>query len=128
MEIRKTKINFQDSRGVIRDLIVGVPIDSITLVTFNRDAIRGNHFHTETVQHDYIIKGKILCRQQSAGGKIEEAILVEGDVVTHPAGVRHAFKALEDAAMISCTHGPRQGMDFEKDTTRLSENDKLIKE
>ncbi|OHA18460.1 MAG: hypothetical protein A2664_00765 [Candidatus Taylorbacteria bacterium RIFCSPHIGHO2_01_FULL_46_22b] len=127
MNIVKTKINHTDARGFIKDILTGVPVDAITLVTFTKGAVRGNHYHNQTVQHDYIVKGSMICRQQKEkGGSIDEAILVAGDVVTHPAGTRHAFKALEEAEMLSCTHGPRQGENFESDVVRLTGEEKLI--
>lgn len=128
MKIAKTIINFEDERGVIRDVLIGTTVDAITYLTFKKGAVRGNHYHERSVQHDYILSGSILCRVQSGSGQmIEEAVLVPGDVITHVAGSRHAFKALEDSAMLSCTHGPRQGESFENDVVRLSGDEKLIK-
>lgn len=127
MKIVKTEINFQDERGIIRDLIVGEVIDSVTFITTKREGVRGNHYHKKTKQYDYIMEGSFLCRSRiGSGDKIEENIVRTGDVVIFEPGESHAYKALEDASFLSCTSGPRRGKDFEKDTYRLSGNDVLI--
>lgn len=127
MNIKKTKINFEDSRGIIRDMLTHTNIDAMTYITFTKDAVRGNHYHNKTMQYDYIISGKLICRtKDGADGIVEESIVEEGDLITHQCPVWHAYKALEDSVMISSTLGPRQGDEYEEDTFRLSDKDKLF--
>jgi len=127
MKIVKTKINFEDDRGMIRDVMTYTSVDAITYITFAKNAVRGNHYHNKTIQYDYIISGRLICRTKEAeNGEVEEVVVEAGDFITHPFPVRHAYKALEEAVMISCTNGPRQGDKYEEDTIRLLPEQKLF--
>lgn len=127
MNIKRTKINFEDARGVIRDMATHTNIDAMTYITFTKDAVRGNHYHKQTMQYDYIISGKLICRtKEGENGKVEESVVEAGDLITHTPPVWHAYKAIEDSVMISSTLGPRQGDEYEEDTFRLSDEDKLF--
>jgi quercetin dioxygenase-like cupin family protein len=124
MWIKKTKINFKDARGEIRDILTHKDVDAITYITCTKGSVRGNHYHKKTEQFDYIISGKFACYTAKVGtkgvlGKISKKVLKTGDLAYHPAKEAHAFKALEDSVFISMTKGPRKGNDFEKDTVRL---------
>lgn len=127
MKASKTKVNFKDHRGEIRDIITHTPVDAVTWITCTKGAIRGNHYHKKTVQYDYIVSGSMLCISKAMpSGKKTKKILKAGDVAYHPAMEAHAFQALEDnTVFISLTKGPRNGGDYEKDTIRLT--DPLIK-
>ena len=127
MKITKTVVNHQDERGIIRDIMTHTDVDAITLVTIAPGAVRGNHYHDRTMQYDYIIAGKALCRaRNNESGEIEEATVEAGDFIIHPAGNAHAYQGIEDVTMISATHGPRQGDQYEDDTFRLAADEKLI--
>jgi len=107
--------SFVDDRGKIQDLITG-PIDSVTMIRTVKDAVRGNHFHSETIQWTYILSG---CLQVSHAG--QERIAVAGEMVVEEPGVPHAWKAIADTVCLVFTRGPRSGTDYESDTTRLDE-------
>jgi len=127
MNIKKTQVNFEDERGMIRDMMTHTSVDAMTYITFSKDAVRGNHYHNKTMQYDYIISGKLICRtRENENGEIEEALVEAGDLITHPWPVWHAYKALEDSVMISSTLGPRQGDEYENDTVRLTDDKKLF--
>ena len=57
---KKLKNNFKDKRGKIVDIFIKSPKDHCTLVTFNKNAIRGNHFHKKSIQYSFIISGKLI--------------------------------------------------------------------
>lgn len=121
MKIIKTKINAQDKRGIIRDILTHVNIDAITYLTSKKGAVRGNHYHKKTAQYDYILKGSCLCYTKlGERGKIKQRILKIGDLALHPPHERHALKALESLELLSLTKGPRRGSSYEKDTYRLA--------
>lgn len=111
---------YTDDRGVITDLLV-TGTYSVTHVTFNEGAVRGNHYHEKTRQVDTVLKGKLLCSQDG-----NEVILNEGATMVHEPGVAHAYKALEESEIISTCFGVRKGADYEKDVFRLDEEDKLL--
>ncbi len=120
MWIQKTKVNFKDARGEIRDLITKTSVDAVTLITCAKGSVRGNHYHKKTVQYDYVISGKFyLYTKPMPNGKTIRRVLKAGDVAFHPAMEAHAFKAIEETVFISLTKGPRNGADYEKDTIRL---------
>lgn len=121
MEIIKTKINAEDARGYIRDILIGVNIDAITLLTQKAGAVRGNHFHKQSDQYLYVVSGKLMAAAQKDDGPIETAEIGEGDVAVNLAGEKHAFKAIENSILLSLTKGPRKGEDYEKDIFRLKE-------
>lgn len=112
--------NFTDKRGTITDLMV-TPEYSVTHITFKKGAIRGNHYHKKTLQRDVILKGQLKCVTS-----LDTFVVGTGQVIEHPAGVAHAYKAMKDSEIISICYGLRKGTDYEKDTYRLEGKDKLI--
>lgn len=109
-----------DSRGTIKDLLVTDDY-SVTLVTFNEGAIRGNHYHEQTEQMDIVLKGKLICAKDG-----EQVEITKGDHSNVPANVRHAYKAVEPSELLSICWGVRKGEDYEKDVIRLPDNEKLL--
>ncbi len=114
------KPNFKDKRGTITDLMV-TPYYSITHITFKKGAVRGNHLHQKTTQFDFILKGQLRCVTS-----VDSFIIGKGETIEHSPGIAHAYKAMKDSEMISICFGVRKGIDYEKDTYRLPEEDKLI--
>ena len=55
MEIIKVKMVHSDNRGYIKDLVENENINAVTIITLTKGAIRGNHYHKETFQWNYII-------------------------------------------------------------------------
>jgi quercetin dioxygenase-like cupin family protein len=120
MNLQHKPINFEDARGAIRDILIGDDVDAITIITCAKDSVRGNHFHKQSQQYSYVVKGRFMCAVQAdESATVEMQEVVEGDIVAHPPGERHAFKALEDSVFLSLTKGPRQGKNYEEDTFRL---------
>lgn len=119
MNVENKKVNFEDSRGAIRDILIGKDVDAITIITCTKDSVRGNHFHKQSIQYTYIVKGKFICATQEDGKDTEAKEVFEGDLVSHLPGEKHAFKALEDSVLLSLTKGIRQGENYEEDTFRL---------
>ena len=70
--MKKTlKSNFKDKRGRIIDIFVKNPKDHCSLVTLNKGAIRGNHFHKKSVQSALILDGVFeICDT----GKVEKGV------------------------------------------------------
>lgn len=120
MKKTKTKVNFRDARGEIRDLITHTPVDAVTLITCTKGAIRGNHYHKKTTQYDYILSGTLKCvSRDMKTGTVTRTTLKAGDVAMHPPYEAHAFEAVGSSVFLSLTKGPRNGADYEHDTFRL---------
>ena len=115
----KIKINHQDSRGVIVDLLEKKKINAITYITQKKGKIRGNHFHKKTIQWNYLIKGKIKIVTKKRNRSVQEMILSRGDLVVTSSNESHAIKAIEYSEYLVFTQGPRGGKEYEKDTFRL---------
>ena len=56
MTVVPLEINFQDDRGIIMDLLSKEEMNSATIITFKKGAIRGNHFHKFTIQYIILLK------------------------------------------------------------------------
>ena len=119
MIVCKKEINFSDHRGEIRDIIDGVEVNSVTLITSKKGTVRANHYHKHTVQYLYLIEGKMEYFTQQEDKEIEKIVLDKGSFVETPQNVKHAFRALEDSIFIACCSGLRAGKQYEEDTFRL---------
>ena len=67
------KNSFKDKRGSIIDIFINKPKDHCTLVTFNKNATRGNHFHKKSTQYSFLISGRLIfvsCRVDKNGKQI----------------------------------------------------------
>jgi quercetin dioxygenase-like cupin family protein len=107
---------FEDHRGIIQDWFNGQPIDAVAYITTNKGHVRGNHVHHHTAQWTLVLSGRLLM---ASGDERHEVGPLE--LTTHPPGVPHAWKALEDTACLVFTRGPRAGEQYESDTVRLEE-------
>ena len=120
-----TKINpaYEDERGKIIDIIDGDEFVHAGIVTFKPGAIRGNHYHKQTEQVNYILKGKIRYVSKDLskkGSKIVENILGQGDMITDPPLQWHSQEAIEESEMLFFTKTPRKEGGFEDDVFRVS--------
>jgi len=117
--IKSIPANFSDERGQITDIIENQPVDSITLLTTKKDAIRGNHYHAETTQYLYILEGSCNYYSQKGDAAATVETATKGDLIITPPQERHAFEAAEDSLFLAFCHGPRGGTQYETDTVRL---------
>ena len=121
MKINRIQYTKKDDRGEITDIMVKENIDYVTLITSAVGSTRGNHYHKKTDQGVYILEGKLKMLTQMPDGPVIATILEKGDLAKTGFMERHAMIALENAAFMVFTRGPRGGEDYETDTYRLSE-------
>jgi quercetin dioxygenase-like cupin family protein len=119
MDLKKLVPAFEDDRGAITDILEHIPVDSVTLITSNKGAIRANHYHKESVQYSYILSGKVAAYTQKPDEKVEMAVMESGDLLFDPTYERHELIALEDSVILIVTQGPRGGQNYEDDTFRV---------
>tara|TARA_B100000315_G_scaffold74900_2_gene68628 strand:+ start:6443 stop:6835 length:393 start_codon:yes stop_codon:yes gene_type:complete len=119
MELKKIKPVFKDDRGNIIDILVNVPTEHVSIISSKKGAIRGNHFHKETIQWVYLHSGKLKSLTQNTGEEIISKIMIAGDLIRTEKLEKHSLTALEDSEFIVLTKGPRGGKNYENDTFRL---------
>lgn len=123
--ITKKKINQKDKRGFILDIFVDRPKDHCSLVSFEINSVRGNHFHKKSAQYSFILEGKLLMITSKVNkngkfiGKRIKKIVKKNDLITHRPFTAHAFKAKTKSKMLAFADGLRGGKNYEKDTFRL---------
>jgi len=113
------KIAFTDERGEIIDLIEHENINAVTLLTIKKGAVRGNHYHKNTTQWNYIISGVMKLVTQMPIESTKETLMYPGDLTATIPNEKHALVAEEDVVCLVFTKGPRSGSDYESDTFRL---------
>lgn len=118
--IVKIKPGQEDERGAITDIIDDVSIRHVSLISFNKGAIRANHFHKLSGQYNYLLSGKVeLLIRIDADGPICQSVLNPGDFAYIPPLVHHALVAIENSELIALTSLPRSEHGYENDTFRL---------
>ena len=130
--VKKIKTFSSDDRGEIMDIFTHEPKDHCTIVTFTKNAIRGNHFHKESIQSAYVLEGNFkICNVMINEDlkynpeKIEEIEASKGDYIAHEKFEAHTYKCTsETGSLIVFTKGVRGGKFYEDDTFRLEK--KLI--
>ena len=120
MPVVRVKPAVIDARGAITDVLDGVPVECVTLLTSRKGSVRGNHYHKKTTQYAYVVRGRFRLFTQRPGQRVRARVVKTGELVVTPPLERHAFVALEDSLLLACAHGPRSGRSFETDTFRLT--------
>ena len=113
---------FRDSRGVIADVFYNSSIDHVALIDSVPGAIRGNHYHQNSVQHILVTKGSLEYWYADRNNLSESQFVVAnvGDLVTSTEGEVHALRILEEGCtFVAFTQGQRGGQDYESDTFRV---------
>ena len=105
----------KDKRGIIKDLMVSKNF-SVTYITFKKGTVRGNHYHKQTTQMDYIVSGRVKCYKIDSSSAF---LMKSGDSAFHKVNEPHAYRGLADTEMISICIGKRIGKNYSKDTYKL---------
>jgi dTDP-4-dehydrorhamnose 3,5-epimerase-like enzyme len=127
---KKLNVSHQDHRGKIIDIFVSSPKDHCSIVTFNKNSVRGNHFHKKSCQYTLVLEGKILLISQKVNkkgkliGKVKKEILTERSMAIHKQRHAHALKALKKSTALVFVDGIRGGKKYSSDTFRI--NPKLV--
>ena len=121
MEQIKLVTSFCDDRGEIIDMVENETINAVTLLTLKKGAIRGNHYHKNTYQWNYLLSGKIKISCQIPGETVKVSIMKKGDFILTKPNERHALIGMEESELLVLTKGPRSGTEYESDTFRLDQ-------
>lgn len=119
MKIIDYQVAFRDQRGEISDLIENETINAITRITIRKGAVRGNHYHKQTWQWNYVVSGKMKLVTRMLNEERQEVTLSPGDLAVTEPHEHHALVGVEDCDVLVFTKGPRGGKEYETDTFRL---------
>ena len=64
MKLTKIKCTQQDQRGSITDIIEQLEFNGATMIFSKAGSIRGNHYHKQSIQHIYVLEGKMISRSK----------------------------------------------------------------
>jgi quercetin dioxygenase-like cupin family protein len=113
---------YTDERGVIFN---GTPqeeapvIRNVMYITGKKGSVRGNHYHKEDTHYCLVLDGVIKFEWINAGEKkINEKLLIKGDIVLSEVGEKHRFIFLKDGAFVAMATKPRTPHDYEEDLVR----------
>ncbi len=112
----------EDERGKIADVFFKKNIEHVAMITINKGAVRGNHYHKQTVQHILLTKGSLEYWYKLIDSNIDAKMIkvLPGDVITSSPMEIHTIRAIEDSEFLTLTEGIRGGKDYESDTFRVS--------
>jgi quercetin dioxygenase-like cupin family protein len=121
MKITHPDVAHADERGSIIDILTGTDVNYATLISSKKGVVRGNHYHKQTIQWVYVLRGQLRALSRMPEGAVEEAILNPGDLLENHPNEEHTLVALEESEFLVLTSGLRGGEDYEKDTYRLEQ-------
>jgi len=119
--IKKLTPVYTDDRGSIFDLIENT-VGHVGLITCKKGSRRGDHYHKESMQYTYIIKGKMELITKSVvneNADTEKIIVDAGDMIVIPPRIIHTLHALEESVIVDATTLSRNADGYEKDTVRV---------
>jgi len=114
--------SFYDHRGSINDIFYQSNIEHVTLISSEKNSIRGNHYHKKTTQHILVISGSLEYWYKKINDDEAPKVFYAktGDVVTSKPLEIHAMRTTEEACLFMVfTEGLRGGNDYENDTFRV---------
>jgi dTDP-4-dehydrorhamnose 3,5-epimerase-like enzyme len=124
-KIKLLKKNFEDKRGKIIDIFVNLPKDHCSIITFNKGAVRGNHYHKKSCQFSFLLSGELdfyfgkVDKKNGKLKKLKKRTIKKNTLITHEPYEAHAFRSKKNSVMIAFSCGVRGGKNYEKDTFRL---------
>jgi len=112
---------FRDNRGTITDLLNDVEIRHVAVLQSVAGSVRGNHYHVQSSQFNYVIAGKVEVVTRDPKGEATRGFFSKGDFFLTPPHCEHAMRFLEDSEILVLTTKPRSGGGYEEDTIRLKD-------
>jgi len=126
VKVIKKEINYEDERGIIRDILFNEVIEHVTIISSKKGAVRGDHYHKYTSQYTYVIRGSFKVISQMQNEQVEVGIIKQNDLLFTPPMEKHVLISLEDSEILALTRGPRGGENYENDTFRLHGAESLL--
>ena len=109
-----------------------IKFEHSTIITFNKNSVRANHFHKKSIQYSLILSGKFIAKEAKINknmkyniNKVKTYRIGSNYLFAHKPYEAHAYKCVSSkGTMIVFTKGIRGGKNYEDDTYRL--DNKLI--
>ncbi|OGJ13351.1 hypothetical protein A3K82_00445 [Candidatus Pacearchaeota archaeon RBG_19FT_COMBO_34_9] len=119
--IKKINPVHADERGEITDLL-NETINHVGLITTKKGVVRAKHYHKQSVQSSYILKGKfeVIVANPKNLDERERFVLNSGEIIIINPNIVHVFRALEDSDMIDMISLSRAGTGYEDDVVRVN--------
>jgi len=119
--IKKIEPVHVDERGEITDLL-NEKINHVGLITFKKGTVRAKHYHKQSIQSSYVLKGKfeVIVANPENLNEREIFILNTGELIVINPNIVHVFTALEDSDMIDMISLSREGTGYEEDVVRVN--------
>lgn len=108
MKLLNSYFKHEDDRGRILGIIQEGTWKELNYLTAKADSIRGGHFHKETTEIIFVIRGRATLSISYAGSKkVEQSVVVVGgDIILIEPGDRHTFQFVEDSELINILSEP----------------------
>ncbi len=121
--IKKINPVYVDERGEITDLL-NEKINHVGFITTKKDVVRAKHYHKQSIQYSYILRGKfeVIVANPNNLDEREKFILNAGEIIIIQSNIVHVFRALEDSDMIDMISLSRTGTGYEDDVVRVDIN------
>ena len=110
---------YKDKRGIIQDLLPEGAVKSVQLITGEKGAERGKHYHKKDVHYCYILSGKIRYFFSFGDENPEFIDLKVGDCVANEPLEKHKFVFLAKGSFIAMAIKERSQANYEKDVVRV---------
>ncbi len=107
---------FEDERGAISNILSGIDIKHIAIITSKKGSVRGFHYHPEQEQYIFVLEGEMLAYSKALeADKPTHSLLLKKNYLAYcPPNVAHVYKALTDVVFLNITTGTRG--DYGNDT------------
>ena len=110
MNITHPPVTHEDDRGAIVDLLALLPSGAPTSVTFltcNPGASRGDHYHLASTEYIYVLSGHLSAGTQHPDGHVTWRDLYPGYLLVNDPGESHVLIAAAHSLIVSLTIGPK---------------------
>ena len=81
MEITHPGVVHQDQRGTIVDVLADLNFNYATVIMQKKGVVRGNHYHNDTTQFVYLVRGAMTYVSQFPGEEVRRVVMSPGDMV-----------------------------------------------
>ena len=111
--MRRVDFRLEDTRGNLTQLIHG-GYRQVNVLSSNRGAVRGAHFHKRATEAFYLIDGSAEVEFKS-NAETETVVFRRGDFFEIPPCVLHSMRFPEDCLMVQMYDVPVENADGTKD-------------